>query len=159
MKGKKKSLTVKQSKLLRELPKSKSMAQAGEKAGYYDRPTAHRALKSIAERTPEVLESLGLTIEFVANKCLRPLLEAKETKFFASNGIVLDTREVPALDVQLRAIEVWAKLAGAFTAQKVQLNGTIDHHGIDLSEVPDAVLQRIVGLAQVGSSSNSESQG
>lgn len=157
MNGKKKTLTLKQSKLVQELPKSNSVAEAGERAGYHDRQTAHRALKGIAERTPEVLEDLGLTIEFIADKCLRPLLQAKEKKFFASNGIVLDTKEVPALDVRLRAVEVWARLAGAFTAQKVQLNGSIDHHGIDLSTVPDAVLQRIVGLAEVGSSSNSQS--
>jgi hypothetical protein len=117
---KKKSLTVKQSKLLQELPKSNSAAEAGEKAGYFDRQTAHRALNTIAERTPEVLESLGLTIEYIADKCLRPLMEAKETKFFASNGIVMEEREVEALDVRLRAIEVWARLTGAFAAQKVQ---------------------------------------
>jgi hypothetical protein len=156
MANKKKTLTLKQSKLVQELPKSNSVAEAGERAGYAYRQDAHRALKTIAERTPEVLEQLGLTIEHVADKCLRPLLDAKETKFFANGGIVTETREVAANDVRLRAIEVWAKLAGAFTAQKVQLNGSIDHHGIDLTSVPDAVLQRIVGLAEVGSPSNSQ---
>jgi hypothetical protein len=154
--NKKESLTLKQSKLLQALPTSDSVAEAGEKAGYAHRQDAHRALKTIAERTPEVLERLGLTIEYVADKCLRPLLEAKETKFWADKGIVMETREVVAQDIRLRAIEVWAKLAGAFTAQRVQLNGSIDHHAIDLSNVSDTVLQRIVGLAEVGSPSNSQ---
>jgi hypothetical protein len=154
---KNKKLTLKQSKLLKELPASGSVAEAGEKAGYFDRQTAHRALKTIAERTPEVLEQLGLTIEYVADKCLRPLLEAKETKFFASNGIVMEEREVAALDVRLRAIEVWAKLAGANT-QKVEVGGRIEH-GIDLTGVPEAVLHGIVGLAAERSAGSSQSKG
>jgi hypothetical protein len=147
-KDRKNNLTLKQSKLLKELPTSSSVAEAGEKAGYAYRQDSHRALKTIAERTPEVLEQLGLTIEYVADKCLRPLLEARETKFFASNGVVMETREVDALDVRLRAIEVWAKLAGAST-QKVEVGGRIEH-GIDLSGVPEAILHRIVGLAEAG---------
>jgi hypothetical protein len=149
-----KHLTVKQSKLLQALPTSDSVAEAGKKAGYAYRQDTHRALKTIAERTPEVLEQLGLTIEYVADKCLRPLLEARETKFFASNGLVMTEREVDALDVRLRAIEVWAKLAGAYT-QKVEVGGRIEH-GCDLSEVPEAILQGIVGLAQEGSSGSGQ---
>lgn len=137
----KNSLTVKQSKLLKELPTSASVSEAGEKAGYYDRQTAHRALKGIAERAPEVLERLGLTIEYVADKCLRPLLEAKETKFWADKGIVMETREVDALDVRLRAIEVWARLMGAFTAQKVQVSGDLN---LDLNHVSDDELNSAI---------------
>jgi len=133
----KQKLTLKQAKLVKALPNSKSLAEAGEKAGYYDRPTTHRALKSISERAPEVLERLGLTIEHVANNCLRPLLEAKETKFFADKGIVIETRDVAALEVRLRAIEVWAKLMGAYTAQKVQLSGDLT---LDLNHVSDEEL-------------------
>ena len=76
-------LTLKQKKLVEALPTSGSVAEAGEKAGYAYRQDAHRALKSVSERAPEVLERLGLTIEHVADKCLRPLLKAREKKFFA----------------------------------------------------------------------------
>src|SRR5258708_2156413 len=105
--AKKNKLTLKQAKLVKELPNSTSIAEAGEKAGYAHRQDAHRALKGISERAPEVLERLGLTIEHVADKCLRPLLDAKETKFFADKGIVIETRDVEANEVRLRAIEVW----------------------------------------------------
>jgi hypothetical protein len=77
----------------------------------------------------------------VVDKCLRPLLEAKETKFFASNGIVLDTKEVKALDIRIRAIEVWARLMGAYTAQKVQLSGGLS---LDFSHVSDDELDRTI---------------
>lgn len=134
-------LTLKQTKLLQELPKSASVAEAGEKAGYFDRQTAHRALKGIGERSPEVLDRLGLTIEHVADKCLRPLLEAKETVFFANKGIVLDSREVEALGIRIRAIEVWAQLRGAYTPQKVQLSGDLT---LDLNRVSDDELDQSI---------------
>ena len=139
-------LTSKQKKLVEALPVTSSIAEAGTVAGYSDRTAASRALKSISERAPEVLERLGLTIEHVVDKCLRPLLEAKETKFFASNGIVLDTKEVEALDIRIRAIEVWARLMGAYTAQKVQLSGDLS---LDLNHVSDDELdQTIADLAR-----------
>ena len=134
-------LTSKQKKLVEALPVTSSIAEAGTVAGYSDRTAASRALKSISERAPEVLERLGLTIEHVVDKCLRPLLEAKETKFFASNGIVLDTKEVEALDIRIRAIEVWARLMGAYTAQKVQLSGDLS---LDLNHVSDDELDRTI---------------
>jgi hypothetical protein len=138
---KKQKLTLKQKKLLQELPKSASVAEAGEKAGYFDRQTAHRALKGISERSPEVLNRLGLSIEHVADKCLRPLLEAKETLFFANKGIVLDQREVEALGIRIRAIEVWAQLMGAYTPQKVQLSGDLT---LDLSHLSDDELDQSI---------------
>lgn len=134
-------LTIKQKKLVEALPTSGSVAEAGEKAGYYDRQTAHRALNSISERAPEVLERLGLTIEHVADKCLRPLLEAKETKFFADKGVVIETKEVEANDIRLRAIDTWARLRGAYTAQKVQVSGGLS---LDFSHVSDDELDQIL---------------
>jgi hypothetical protein len=134
-------LTIKQKKLVEALPKSDSVAEAGEKAGYAYRQDAHRALKSVAERAPEVLERLGLTIEHVADKCLRPLLDAKETKFFASNGVVVETRAVEASDIRLRAVDLWAKLMGAYTAQKVQVSGGLS---LDFNHVSDDELDRAI---------------
>jgi hypothetical protein len=139
--GKGEKLTLKQKKLVEALPTSDSVAEAGKKAGYPYRQDAHRALKSIAERAPEVLERLGLTIEHVADKCLRPLLKAKETKFFADKGVVIETRDVEALDIRLRAVDTWAKLMGAYTAQKVQVSGGLSH---DFSHVGDDELAQSI---------------
>jgi len=149
-KRKNKTLTLKQSRLLAELPKSKSVAEAGAKAGYATRVEAHKALKNLTERAPEILERLGLTIEHVANNCLRPLLEAKETKFFANQGIVMETRDVDALDIRLRAIDVWAKLMGAYTAQKMHLSGdlNLDLHASD--EELDEAISNLLGPTEQG---------
>lgn len=110
-KRRKQALTLKQAKLLKVLPTSASVSEAGRKAGYFDAPTTHRALKSISEKMVEVLERHGLTADFAAKKCLS-LMNAKEKKFFAFMGSVTDEREVDDLDVQLRALELWAKLCG-----------------------------------------------
>jgi hypothetical protein len=144
-KRKNKKLTLKQARLVKELPGAASVSEAGRKAGYFDAPTAHRALASVREKMPDVLDRHGLTADFAAQKCLK-LMDAKETKFFANQGIVFETREVEALDIQLRALDVWAKLAGAYT-QKVEVSGNIQH-GYDLSGIPDEVLHGIVGLAE-----------
>jgi hypothetical protein len=138
---KKQGLTLKQKRLLEALPTSDSVAEAGEKAGYFDRQTAHRALNNLSERAPEVLNRLGLTIEHVADKCLRPLFEAKETLFFANKGIVLDSREVEALGIRVRAIEVWAQLMGAYTPQKLKVSGDLT---LDLNHVSDDELDRTI---------------
>ena len=66
---------------------------------------------------------MGASIEYVVNNFLRPLLDSKETKFFTEAGIVLDTREVPALDTRIHALEIWARLMGAYISQKVQVSG------------------------------------
>jgi hypothetical protein len=134
-------LAGKQKKLVEALPVTKSIAEAGSVAGYSDRTAASRALKGIAERAPEVLERLGLSIEYVVNNCLRPLLRAKETKFFADKGIVMHRETVEANDIRIRAIEVWARLMGAYTAQKVQLSGGLS---LDLSHVSDDELDRTI---------------
>lgn len=110
-KRKRSALTLKQTRLLKVLPTSASVSEAGRKAGYFDAPTTHRALKSISEKMVEVLERHGITPDFAAKKCLS-LMNAKEKKFFAFMGSVSDEREVDDLDVQLRALELWAKLYG-----------------------------------------------
>lgn len=139
-KGKKNAkLTIRQSRLLKALPTSKTVAEAGEKAGFACRQSAHEAFKGITERAPEVLERLGLTYEHVLDKCLRPLLTATETKFFPHQGIVMEREQVEALDIRLRAIDTWAKLAGAYSAQKVNVGGSLN-----VSHVSDAELDESI---------------
>ena len=138
-------LTLKQARLVKELPTAASVSEAGRKAGYSDAPTAHRALATIREKMPDVLDRHGLTADYAAQKCLK-LMDAKETRFFAKDGIVMETREVEALDIQLRALDAWAKMYGAFREDKVQVDVNHSYH-IDLRAVPDAILFGIVGVA------------
>jgi hypothetical protein len=148
-------LTLKQARLVKELPTAHSVAEAGRKAGFANRQEAHKALDSIREKMPDVLERHGLTADFAADKC-RQLMNAKETRFFAKDGMVWETREVEALDVQLRALDIWAKMYGAFREDKVQVDVNHSYH-FDLREVPDAILFGIVGL--VAQRSDGRAQG
>src|SRR5260370_41190011 len=86
-------LTLKQARLVKELPTAAGESEAGRRAGYSDAPTAHRALATIREKMPDVLDRHGLTADFAAQKCLK-LMDAKETKFFVKDGMVWETREV-----------------------------------------------------------------
>jgi hypothetical protein len=109
---------------------------------------AASALKGIAERAPEVLERLGLTYEHVIDKCLRPLLQATKTEFFASNGLVMEEKQVAALDIRLRAIDTWAKLAGAYSVQKVNLTGNLNITHASDEELDQAIADLLVSAQQ-----------
>ena len=58
-----------------------------------------------------VLESAGVTDNLIADK-IRSLIDAKEVKFYAHQGIVTDQREVEALSIQAQMVEFAAKLKG-----------------------------------------------
>ncbi len=88
-----------------------------------------------------MLERLGLTYDYILDKCLRPLLEARETKFFQKEGIVMQEKEVEALDIRLRAIDTWAKLAGAYSVQKVNVSGNLS---VGVTNVGDAELEESI---------------
>lgn len=68
------------------------------------------------------LDEMGLSEEALKIKLLS-LLSAKKTKFFSNKGIVLDEREVEALDVQTKALDMALKIRGTYAAQKQELSG------------------------------------
>ena len=79
-----KRLSLRERKLLKELPTSKSVTEAAIKAGYskkYPRQAGHQAMKALRGRVPDLMDELGLTERFIIDKKLRPVLDATETKF------------------------------------------------------------------------------
>lgn len=57
-------------------------------------------------------------------KCkLITLLDAKETKFFAHEGVVTDEREVECLGIQAKALDMALKVKGSYAAQKTEVSG------------------------------------
>jgi hypothetical protein len=135
----KQRLTVGQQKLVESLIMTKSIAEAATVTS--DRAAASPALIDIPENAPEVLEGVGASIEYVINNLLRPLMDAKETKFFTKAGIVLDAREVPALGTRIRALQIWAKLIGAQIIQKVQVSSGLspDFNNVSDDELSQAI--------------------
>lgn len=85
-------------------------------------------------KASEILDDMGLDLRVGLERYLLPLLEAKETKFFAHekkgisfddkghpyvdlDGYVIEEREVIANDIRLRAADLFFKLHGAFPAR------------------------------------------
>jgi hypothetical protein len=107
------STNEKRTKLIKELAKGKNVSEAGRAAGYSAPQAAHRALSRMRIYLPEILARLDLSVEKVLMK-FKDQLEAKETKFFAHEGIVVDSREVVAHDIQHLAADKLAKIYGLY---------------------------------------------
>ena len=99
-------LTTQQRALIKGLNQGLTIADAGRKAGYSARQASHTAYKSLRLRFHDVLERANLSVDQILTETIqkqRGKLEAKETKFFAHMGIVGESRDVEAHDIQLQA--------------------------------------------------------
>ena len=110
----KSTLSGHQRRLIKALPMAKSTAEAGRIAGYADRAATARGLKNLQQKAPEICRELGLDLTTVINDCLRPGLYAKETKFFAHEGKVVDTREVIAWGERHKYLDTYFKITGSY---------------------------------------------
>lgn len=66
---------------------------------------------NIVSRLEQVFDAVGLDEHSIAQK-LKDKTDAKRTVFFAHDGIVTEVREVEDNQVQLKAVEIAAKLRG-----------------------------------------------
>ncbi len=101
----------KRTRLIQNLSKGMNIAEAARASGYETRQAAHISLKRMRMYLPEILARLDLPVDKVLRK-FGDQLEAKETKFFADKGVVIETREVQAHDIQHRAAVRLAEIYG-----------------------------------------------
>ena len=73
----------------------------------------------LSDKITEWLDEHGLSENALKAKLLS-LIEAKETKFFQKDGKVTDTREVEALEVQRRTLDMALKLKGLYAPEKYE---------------------------------------
>lgn len=125
-------LTPRQRQLIYYLTEGMSLTEAGERAGYASGGSAGSALRNISEKMPAIMDRLGLADEALIEKYLMPLLVAEETKFFQFKGEVGETRQVQALDIRLRALDLACKLKGRLTPEPP---GAMDDHSITVNIV------------------------
>ena len=127
-----------------------TITEAARKAGYsLKRPgqSGYQALKQIKERMPEVLERHGLTDDSLIEKYLKPLLRAKETKFFAFQGEVIETHDVEALGVRKDALDMAFRLKGSYAPTNIEHTGQIIHEITALEQqMAKGSLQKIRAL-------------
>lgn len=100
----------------RNVARGATLQEAGEAVGYpaeSARQSAWRAMETIKRKAPEVFDKRGLTLDSLADDVHR-LRRAKETKFFSDKGVVIEEREVEALDIQLKAVDMGLRVHGAY---------------------------------------------
>jgi hypothetical protein len=104
-----------------------SNSQAAIAAGYSPknaRQSAYQVLNQLSLTMPELLDKAGLSKPAVIDKYLRKLLDAKRTQFFQYKGRVRDKRLVDALEIQIAALEVWARMMGAYAPTRTEQQNT-----------------------------------
>lgn len=153
-------LTTKRTLLLQELASGKSMAEATATARM-QRESGYRAIDEMKERLPSIMDELGLDVRSILCR-IREKMDAKETKFFAHEGIVRQSHDVEAHGVQLKAIELAAKLRPELATAAVPSIGTVNvmfagalPDWMTGQPQPDAVAQRATVDAMPAPNGNS----
>jgi phage terminase small subunit len=139
----KKKLTPKERALVKNVSKGKSLTAAAIAAGYSDKNPAQsgfNAMQAIQRKMPDLMDKLGLSDETLINKHLKPLLAAKETKFFAFRKVVtvkskkegekdserveqiIQEREVAALGIRAGAVDMAFKLRGSYAPKQIDFD-------------------------------------
>jgi hypothetical protein len=116
---KRRGLTYKEQVLIRNVASGKNISQSALAAGYsakHPGQSGWQALQNIRLKMPELLDQHGLTDSMLIEKHLKPLLRAKETKFFQHKGKVTDSRQVPANAIRLNALDLTFRLKGSYAA-------------------------------------------
>jgi hypothetical protein len=93
---------------------TKDAPDVGWPAGHTTAKVAQPALGCLTTGAELFLEERGITAEFLVKECLKPALIAERTVFFFHQGSLVETREVPAWETRLRALQIALKLMGAY---------------------------------------------
>lgn len=121
----KRKLTLKQSMWLKLFldesnPKTfLNQTESARQAGYdCDNENSYRQIGSenyakLDKHIDKWIDEVGLSEERLKRK-LKALTEAKETKFFAYEGVVTDQREVEALGIQRQSLEMAMRVKNMF---------------------------------------------
>ena len=114
-------------KLVKELAKGKTIAQAGIDAGYKNAQSAYTSFHRINTRgmMTQALTDAGYDPTAWIKKSLIPKLNAKKTLYFNNSGIVTDKREVIDWNTRIAADEMYLRIQGI--AQQVEHSGQVEH--------------------------------
>jgi hypothetical protein len=111
-------LTEKQAKYVKNRAKGLNKTDSAIKAGYSEKvagQAAYAVEKSIERKMPQVLEKANLGPDVLVARYLKRLLNARETKFFAHQGKVIEKKTVAAQNVRLGALIETFKLGGHYS--------------------------------------------
>lgn len=101
------------------LQRKSSALAAGYKDGGSASVMGERNYIKFAKEINTWLDEVGLSENALKNKMLE-LMGATQTQFFASNGIVTDQREVPAIETQRKTLDMALKVKGLYAPEKIE---------------------------------------
>lgn len=105
---------------------TKAYELAGFEASYQNRrPNACKLIKKLGPIIKQWLDDAGLNEASLKFKLLQKF-EAKETKFFQHEGKVVETREIEAHAIQLKALELAMKARGMLSDKSTREIDQID---------------------------------
>ena len=106
------------------LNKTESARRAGYKCNSYEsfRNVGHQNYTKLADKICAWLDDNGLSENTLKLKMLS-LMEAKETKFFSHEGVVTDEREIAALEIQRKTLDMALKVKDMNAPTKHELTG------------------------------------
>ena len=121
--------------------KTESARVAGYSDASYNGLTSagYGVFKALKPHLSQWFDEVGLSEEELKSR-LRVLLTAKETKFFTHLGEVVSTKEVEALEIQRKAIDMAIKVRGMYAADKLDLTGDLQVNVINYSSKKIAAL-------------------
>jgi hypothetical protein len=119
--NKKRKIPFQARRLVREVlsGKHKTLKSASEAAGY-NGTDGYRALRNLQGSISEILDQAGMTDSFLAQNCLRPLLDATQTKLAQHEGKFTDAREVADNDARIRTLDMVWRLKGKYAPLAVE---------------------------------------
>jgi hypothetical protein len=79
-----------------------------------------KAAEVVHAAMAEAFEKAGISTDFLTTKLLEEL-NAKETKFFQKDGVVIESRDVVAWDVRQKARQDTHKLLGHYPKESLEL--------------------------------------
>jgi len=128
---------------------SASARAAGYRAKTDDsfRAIGYQNRKKVAPKIAKWLDDHGFSDTRLKVKVLQ-LMEAKETRFFAHEGMVTDQRDVEALAIQVKATEMALKVKGLFAPERHEHSGELGAR-LQLSDSDRKLGQQLVQAALV----------
>ena len=114
-------LTPRQRALVQNLAKgSMTLGQAAIASGYttkYPAQSAYQALQQMRGRISSIMDELGLTERALIEKYLKPLLVAKQTKYFQHNGHVRSRRIIADNETRRQSLDMAFRLRGSYASR------------------------------------------
>jgi hypothetical protein len=86
----------------------------------YSHTDAYRALANLQGTMSEILDQAGMTDAFLAQNCLKPLLNATQLKICQYKGKVKDVVEVADTDARIRALDIALRIKGKYAPLPVE---------------------------------------